>query len=54
MTQPSELDEKEMIPQQLRRSEKIRKPNLKYVNVAIIENEVKELETYEETSQNST
>ena len=42
-----------MAPQQLRQSERIHKLNPKYVNTAIIEDKVKELETYEETSQNT-
>ena len=32
---------KKMTPQQLRRSERIQKPNSKYVNTAIIEDEIK-------------
>ena len=52
MTQPSEPSEKEMAPQQLRRSERIQKPNPKYVNTTIIEDEIKEPETYE-ASQNT-
>ena len=47
------LVKNEMTPQQLKRSERIQKPNPKYVDIAIIEDEVKELETYVETSQNT-
>ena len=48
----SEPSEKEMTPQQLRQIEKIQKSNPKYVNATNIKDEVKELETYEEASQN--
>ena len=41
VTQSSELDEKEIAPQQLRQVEKLLKPNLKYVNTTIIEEELK-------------
>ena len=47
MTQPSEPSEKIMAPQQLRRSERIQKPNPKDINTTIIEDKVKEQETYE-------
>ena len=53
VTQPSELSENEMTPQQLKRSERIQKPNPKYVDIVIIEDEVKEPETYVEASQNT-
>ena len=53
VTQPSEPSENEMTSQQLKRSERIQKPNPKYVDIAIIEDEVKEPETYVETSQNT-
>ena len=42
-----------MTPQQLKRSERIQKQNLKYVEIAIIEDEIKESETYVEASQNT-
>ena len=53
VTQPSEPSEKQRAPQQLRQLERIQKPNPKYVDIAIIENEVKEPETYVEASQNT-
>lgn len=53
VTQPSEPGERETPPPQLRWTERIRKPNPKYANAAIIEDCVKEPETYEEASQNS-
>ena len=53
VTQPSEPSENEMTPQQLKRSERIQKPNPKYANITIIEDEVKEPETYVEASQNT-
>ena len=53
VTQPSEPDEKERTPQQLRHSEIIQKPNPEYANEVIIQDKVKELETYGETSPNT-
>ena len=42
-----------MPPPQLRQTEIIRKPNLRYANVAILEGNVQEPETFEEASQDS-
>ena len=55
MTQPSEPSEKEMAPQQLRWLERIQNPNPnpRYVNAAILKDEVTELERYEQASQNT-
>ena len=53
MTQSSKSDKNETTRQQLRRSNRIRRPNPKYANAAIVEDRVYELETYEEASQNS-
>ena len=53
MTQSSESDKNETTRQQLRQSNRIRRPNPKYANAAIVEDRVYELETYEEASQNS-
>ena len=54
VTKPSEPGEKEMAPQRLRQSEGIIKPNPKYTNTNIIEDDVKEPETYEEAPHNTT
>lgn len=48
VTQSSESDTNETTHQQLRRSNRIRRPNPKYANAAMVEDEVNELETYEE------
>ena len=53
VAQPSETSEKEKAPQQLRWLERIQKSNPKYVNTIIIKDEIKGLETYEETSHNT-
>ena len=53
VTQSSESDKNETTHQQLRRSNRIRRPNPKYANAAIVEDRVYEPETYEEASQNS-
>ena len=53
MTQSSESVEKETSHQQIRRSKRIQKPNLKYATAAIVEDRVNESETYEEASQNT-
>lgn len=50
-TQPSEAGEERTPPPQLRRTERIRKPNPKYANAAILEDSVQEPQTYEEASQ---
>nr|KAJ0189210.1 hypothetical protein LSAT_V11C800391990 [Lactuca sativa] len=52
VTQTSNVDERETPPPQLRRTERIRKPNPKYANSAILEDGVKEPETYEEAIKN--
>ncbi|KAI3500109.1 hypothetical protein L1887_35925 [Cichorium endivia] len=52
VTQPYDVTETETPPTQLRRSERIPKPNPKYANAAILDDGVKEPETYEEASQN--
>ena len=54
VTRSSEPSEKKTTPQQLRWSERIQKPNKKYVNTAIIKDEVKEPERYEKVSQTAT
>ena len=48
VTQSNESDTNETTHQQLRRSNRIRRPNPKYANAAMVEDEVNELETYEE------
>ena len=53
VTQSSESDKNETRHQQLRRSNRIRRPNPNYANAAIVEDRVYEPETYEEASQNS-
>ncbi|KAI3495391.1 hypothetical protein L1887_37728 [Cichorium endivia] len=52
VTKPCEGAEKEIPPTQLIRTERIPKPNLKYINATILDDNVKEPETYEEASQN--
>lgn len=52
VTQTSDAGEREPPPPQLRRTERIRKPNPKYANAAILEDGVKESETYEEAVKN--
>ena len=51
-TQSCEAGKEETPPPQLRRSNRIPRPNPKYANTAILEDNVKEPETYEEASQN--
>ncbi|KAJ9556278.1 hypothetical protein OSB04_010892 [Centaurea solstitialis] len=51
-TQSCEAGEEETPSPQLRRSKRIQRPNPKYANTAIIEDNVKEPEMYEESSQN--
>ncbi|KAJ9565416.1 hypothetical protein OSB04_001382 [Centaurea solstitialis] len=51
-TQSCEAGEEETPSPQLRRSKRILRPNPKYANTAILEDNVKEPETYEEVSQN--
>ena len=53
VTQPHKPGEKKMAPQRLKRSKRIQKPNPKYVDITIIDDEVKEPETYVEASQNT-
>jgi len=53
VTQSSESDKNETTRQQLRRSNRIQRPNPKYANAAIVKDRVYELETYEDASQNS-
>ena len=49
-TQPSRDDERKAPTPQLRRIERIPKPNPKYANAAILEDSLKEPEIYEEAS----
>nr|KAJ0207696.1 hypothetical protein LSAT_V11C500296640 [Lactuca sativa] len=52
VTRIGDVGERETLPPQLQRTGRIRKPNPKYVNVAILEDCIKESKTYEEAFQN--